>query len=216
MSRSRRLAILLFTFGFVLILVVVFWRFVAAAILFPIATVLWLVLRLLVLSVDQRTYWQGAIIVAALAALLRVVHIARKSASRSLLPQEARPENATATSERVSAWRESILSNRTPRSGANPARASMDATKRDLSWLVARLYSERRAGSAPLYQIRDALQKGAIPLPPSVHAFLFASAAPLPAARNHRRPPRQNEATSYLRWIEEVLTYMETSREIRT
>ena len=123
-------------------------------------------------------------------------------------------------------WKESILLN-------THSPPQSDSFRRELAWIVASLYTAPRPGFAK-YQVREALLKGRIPLPPIVHDFLFYPDMPRdpvprflshPVARMRRvmqslihdaRAPRgkARRAADYVRSAEEVITFMETQLEM--
>jgi hypothetical protein len=191
-----------------LFLGLVFHDFVLEEILIPIATVLWILLRIFVFSINQEVFWWCLVLLAVVAALVRLF--------RGFMQHEPPPSpEALFHRGRTAAWRSSILLN----VRENPSR---DSLRRELTWLTAAMYSSRREGGAK-FQIRDALQERQIPLPPSVHEFLFPAARPaerglLPAARSRirgwvRRRSGRDRA-DYLRSIDDVVTFMERSMEM--
>ena len=70
MERSKRILIILSMLAVVLILGVIYWPFVLNELIIPIALTAWLMLRIFVLSVDQKIYW-GALILGAAVLLFR-------------------------------------------------------------------------------------------------------------------------------------------------
>ena len=72
MSRSKRFVLVSLVAALVLFLGLLFWPFVLATILQPIALVLWLLLRILVLSVHQKYFWY-ALVFAAVLVLFRLL-----------------------------------------------------------------------------------------------------------------------------------------------
>ncbi|MGA2613691.1 MAG: hypothetical protein ABSG38_09580 [Spirochaetia bacterium] len=212
MTVSLRSVVLFLVVGVLLLLALVFQKFVLANIVLPAATVAWLLLRIFVLSLDQQTYWWGLIILAGLAGLVRLFQITMANAPGPL------PSPGTVR-DRASYWRESILAN--ARETSNE-----DAFRRELSWLIATLCSSQMRGSAK-YQVREALLQRQIPLPESVHAFLFSSDASAPqqpggalfsarrAFRGRIRRRTGRAVFEYFRSIDEVLTFMEASMEMK-
>ncbi len=214
MSKNLRLLGLILFAGLLLVLALAFQQFVMANVILPAATVVWLFLRIFVLSVDQHTYWWGLIMLAVLAALVRLFQLSTANA-HNLISDPCLPPRG-----REWSWRDSILSNAL-------APSAKDSVKREISWLLASLYSKAKTGSAP-YEIREAFLKRQIPLPETVHSFLFASDLLAQTGTSHgafsrarhafrawirRRTGR--ELADYVRSIDEALIFMETSMEMK-
>jgi hypothetical protein len=205
--------------GAVLLAALCFPHVVLEQVVMPSATALWLVLRTFVLSVHQGAWWWGLIVLVAFASL---VVLLRRFALEDAARAEARP-TAWNPARR---WRDSILAN----VHAEPSR---DSFRSDAAWLLSSLYASPRPGSE-IYQVRDALRRGEIPLPPAVHDFLFAEGEPPPpipsffadpracvreTVASMRRAARQRSRSRrrtarYVRSAEEVLAFMETQLEM--
>jgi hypothetical protein len=223
--KTKARALLLFAAaGTLLLLGLVFWRFTLEGIIVPSATVAWLLLRLFVLSIDQRVLW-GGLIAAAVIVMLRALF----RLSGRELPHP--PASFVPVLDRVSPRRDAIQRH-------TGAAGRDDMVREELSWLLADLYSPRRVGEAK-FQVRDALREHRIALPPSVHAFLFPppaeakipflkhpvartrqrAAAMLSSFRTSIRARTGREASEYASSIDGVLSFMEqemkneTSRE---
>jgi len=220
---KKRLRYLLFAFsiGLLLLLTLLFRQFVLAGILLPAATAVWLILRIFVLGIHQQVIWWGVIF---LSAIMAIRGFYRRSAVDFRIPaSDSNPEV-----DRVSTWRESIRLN---------VRAAVgeDLFRRDLMWLFTSLYSSRQQGEAK-YKIREAILNRQISLPESIFAFLFLAPRPTPKRSFVRHPferlrlkiessvrPFQRwvrrrtgrETSDYVSSIDEVLTFMETSLEMR-
>jgi hypothetical protein len=206
--------------GTVLVLGLAFPQILFENVILPTATLLWLLLRIFVLSIDQQVYWWGVI---SLAAAVVLVLLLRESPGTAF-SHSTRLSTAWDPSRR---WRESLLLN-------VRSEPDKDTFRRELSWLLTSLYASERPGFAK-YQVREAFLQGRISLPPSVHAFLFSSTtpAPLPPFLSHpvvnlrmkikslgqalqrqaRRRSGQDTA-DYFNSIDEVLSFMETSLEM--
>jgi hypothetical protein len=122
-------------------------------------------------------------------------------------------------------WRDSLLLN-------VRSEPEKDTFRRELAWMLTSLYASSRPGFAK-YQIREAFRQGRIPLPSSIHAFLFSSIKlpdPVPPFLSHpvvrlrttigslgralqRRARHRSgqETADYFHSIDEVLSFMETS-----
>lgn len=211
MNRSKRFVFVSLVAALVLFIGLLFWPFVLATILQPIALVLWLLVRILVLSIHQKYFWY-ALIFAAVLVLLRLL---RQTPSEP--PAQASFEtNTTLTS--ISYWRALFL--------YNGHDVQEDAPlKRQLADLLASLYAWKQ-GTPYDYRILDALQQGEIPLPDTVHAFLFPQ-KPEPGGplkrflQAIRKAPRRwirqwtgQAKAEHDRRIEAVLGFLETSLEI--
>jgi hypothetical protein len=221
-QKRLRLLFFLLLIGVLLILGLVFQQFVLIGILMPAATVVWLLLRLFVLSIDQRFFWWVLILVPVAVALFRRF---REPPART--PALSRSHGLER--DRVSSLRHSILLN-IHESG------DRDTFRRDLAWLFTFLHSSPRQGAAP-YQIREAFLERRIPLSESILDFLYFSTlppAPKPAFVKHPilrlsvalesagltihkqfRRLTGRESSWYLRSIDEVLNVMEKSLSIR-
>jgi hypothetical protein len=219
MTLHRRYALFL-AGGIFLLLVLIFQQFLIANVVLPIATVVWALLRIFVLSIDQRVYWWILIGILVLVPLIRELRDTAPSGPE-------RPSTANWWLERVDFWRGSIL--------ANVREAGDSSTvKHNLVWLLASLYATGQQKS-PDYGINMALQQGESGLPDYLRAFLWPPPRParppffkhpvgfarhtmhsLRAASALRiRRWTGREAAEYYRAIELVLAHMETSLEMR-
>ena len=211
MSRSKRFVLVSLIAALVLFLGLLFWPFVLATILQPIALVLWLLVRILVLSIHQKYFWY-ALIFAAVLVLLRMLR-----QTQSEPPAQASFEsNTTLTS--ISYWRALFLYN-------GPDVQEDAPLKRQLIGLLASLYAWKQ-GTPNDYRILDSLQQGAIPLPETVQAFLLPQ-EPEPGGplkkffQAIRKTPRRwirqwsgQAKAEHDQRIEAVLGFLETSLEI--
>ncbi len=102
-QRQRYLLIVLFA-GCLLLLGLVFQGFVLAEIVLPLATVLWLLLRIFVLSIDQQVYWWALI---GLAAIIVVSRLLRQTGP----VQPDRPPEESLALEQVLRWHSAITNN---------------------------------------------------------------------------------------------------------
>ncbi len=199
----------------------VFWQFIVDDIIVPVALVVWLFLRLFVLSIDQQVYWWALVLLGALLLLIRL--FAEMSPVESL----RQPSDSNAVLDRVAFWKTSIL-------GFSPESWKSITIRRDLIWLLAGLYATRQPGSLN-FEIEEILRERRIPLPEPVYAFLFAQAPPPPppffkhpleSIRHRLATLRQAPQKWIHRWsgrekadyyvaIDQVLTFMENSLEIK-
>ena len=211
MNRSKRFVLVSLVAALVLFLGLLFWPFVLATILQPIAQVLWLLLRILVLSIHQKYFWYALI----LAAVLVLLRLLRQTQSEPA-SQPSFETNTTLTS--ISYWRALFLYNGQEVQEDTPL-------KRQLAGLLTSLYAWKQ-GTPNDFRINDALQQGGIPLPDTVRAFLFPQ-EPEPGRslkyvlQAIRKTPRRwirqwtgQAKMEHDQKIEEVLGFLETSLEI--
>lgn len=163
MTTSRiRLAAAVLLGAAALALVALFWPWIRAGVVEPLALVCWILLRLFVLSLDQHLYW--FLLLAAAPVLLAV--LLHRSLRGGPVPVASQ---GTARLHPVETWRTRI------------AEASQEIPRgRSLGWdgfvqLVVSLKAlERRLPGD--YLLLDALRSGEVSLPPAVHGFLFPPA----------------------------------------
>lgn len=218
MNLHRRYALFL-AGGVFLLFVLIFQQFLIANVVLPIATVVWALLRIFVLSIDQRIYWWILIGILVLVPLIRELWDVAPSGPE-------RPATANWWLERVDFWRGSIL--------ANAQETGESSTVRhNLVWLLARLYAPGQQ-KPPDYELDMALQRGESGLPDDLRAFLWPPPQPgrppffkhpvgfarhmvhsfRAAAALRIRRWTGREAAEYYRAIELVLAHMETSLEM--
>jgi hypothetical protein len=190
-----------------------FWPFILNNIIKPTALVVWLLLRILVLSIDQHYYWYGLIFIVVIF-LFRVL-----SYSHETVRTDVYRESNT-TLDNIEFWRVRFTGN--SHNGWDEK-----ILKRDLLHLLIDLYALDR-NSSNNFDIYQALQLGEVPLPEHIHAYLFSEE---PRASGHsiirffqsiRETPRywmrrwtgQEKAEQYQR-IAEVLNFIESSLEIK-
>lgn len=213
MKFSKRLVLAGFLFFSVGLVALLFWPFVLAEIIQPTALVLWMLLRIFVLSIDQKYYW-GVLIFGVVFFFIR------------LLPKETGDfqsehfveENATLKT--IGYWRSLIF--------LDAQNLREHATLRqELLHLLLSLYATQKRTSAD-FKLYEALEQGEIPLPPKIRAFLFAE-KPRQAGsaveaffRNLRNAPRASfrrwsgaEARDHYQELDEVLSFMENTLEMK-
>ena len=190
-----------------------FWPFIVNEIIKPISLVVWLLLRILVLSIDQKYYW-GALIFITVFFLYRLL----PQGQAATYPDE--PQSSNNALRNIEYWRNLFL--------LTDQYVRDDKTlKRELIRLLISLYATKQA-SAANFEIYEALQKREIPLPEHIYAFLFAENSldnshslkkriqniGLAPQRWVRRITGQ-EAAEHNRKINEVLVFLETALEIK-
>lgn len=221
MRKRSRYLLFAFFICLLLLLALLFPQFALDGILLPAATALWLFLRIFVLSIHQQVFWWGVILLSVIAAFHGLYP--RSAADFRLPGLDWNPAR-----DRVSAWRDSLMLN---------LRVSVDkdSFRRDLMWLFTSLYSSRQQGKAK-YQIREEILEHRVPIPESIHAFLFFSPRPAPKRSFVKHPVERLtmmtesflrafqkwvrrrtglEAAESVRAIDDVLTFMEKSLEMR-
>jgi hypothetical protein len=213
MNISRRVALSFLMAAIVLFVGMLFWPFILNNIIKPTALVLWLLLRILVLSVDQKYFWYAAIFVAVIF-LWRLL-----PKEQSAIQSEAHREtNATIINIRY--WRVLFTYN-----GQDVRDEKI--LKRELMHLLTTLYASKQSTSNN-FGIYDALQQGEIPLPEHIHTFLFPAepqelGGPIKRfIQSMQKTPRKwinqwtgQEQAEHYRLINEVLDFVETSLEIK-
>jgi hypothetical protein len=217
MTNRQRLAIGFVGLAALALLGVLFWPFIAAEIISPVALLAWLLLRIFVLSVSQQTYWYGAVFVL-LFSLFRLW-------PQSLIKQPSFERRlggnfAVRTFER---WHSMF-------SLSDDDLHSIRI--RNLRWELVRLllslYATKQHSDADL-KLHEALQRREIELPDTFHAFLFPGeplAKPrsflrrvqgfwlLPLKWTRHRALQQQKRTECYRRIDEVLRFLEKSLEM--
>ena len=213
MNLSKRVVSILLILAIVLFLGMLFWPFVLKNIIQPVGLVVWLLLRILVLSIHQKYFWY-AVIFAAFFVLFR------------LLPEAGRDMPADVVSERnttminLEFWRGLFIYN-----GQSPQDEKF--LKQRLTNLLTALYASQQSTSND-FHLYDALKQGRIPLPGKIHTYLFPQETPEPGGslprllQSIRETPQkwirrwtgQDKAEHYQR-IEDVLNFLETSLEIK-
>jgi len=213
-SVSRRLVIGAFFLLMILFVGLLFWPFVLNEIIKPTALVVWTLLRVFVLSIDQKYYWVAIILITSFF-LYRRLPLSPQPAVQSEDEQ-----HSNATIKTINHWRSLF----------NPMDQHIQVNKilkKNLAGLLLSLYATKQHTSAD-FRLYDALQQGQIPLPERIHAFLFLE-EPQPAGRSFkklvqsiRNTPRKwirrwtgQEAAEHYRMVDEILFFMETSLEMK-
>ena len=214
MNNSKRLVIVGFWLLLILFVGLLFWPFILHDIITPVSLVVWILLRIFVLSIAQKYYWGAIIIIAAF------------FLSYCLLPppppmlQARDSQNSNETLRTIGYWRSLFaLTDQDIQVGRTP--------KRELARLVISLDPTNQR-TLPYYLLYEALQRGEIPIPEQIHTFLF-SAEPQKAGRSLKKRiqfirniPRKwirrwtgQEFADHCRMIDEILCFIETSLELK-
>ena len=213
MKNTRRILLFLLLLGLVLALGILFWPYVQAYLVTPVALLVWVLLRIFVLSIDQKILW-------ALLAFSALVFILRRLGQELKIPEQRPAPEPNTTLRKVEIWR-NFIQMRPDDSGEH------EAIRRELSRMLVSLYTSRQAGST-YKEVSEALLQRQIPVPDPVYALLFSSRATAPRQSfkqvldRLRRTPQTyfrrwtgREAADYYRSIDAVLTFLETSLEIK-
>jgi hypothetical protein len=213
MKTSQRVVLACLVAAILLLAGLFFWPFILSNIIKPTALVVWLLLRILVLSIDQKYFWYALIFVAAFF-VFRVLSHAREIVQ----PEVYLPSNVTL--DNIEYWR--------VRFAGNSHNVWEEKTlKRDLLHLLVSCYASNQ-NTTNHFDVYQALEQGEIPLPEHIRKFLFLQEPREPDRsikslfRSVRETPRkwiqrwtgQEKAGQYQR-IAEVLSFMETSLEIK-
>jgi hypothetical protein len=210
---SRRGVVFVFFLLIVLLVGMLFWPFILNEIIKPISLVVWLFLRIFVLSIDQKYYWTAIIFVVVIF-LYRLFLPVQSTVSS----EEFTDSNKTIST--IGYWRRLFIP--TDRNTHDDI-----ILKRELARLLVSLYGTKQHTSAD-FRLYDALHRGEIPLPETIHTFLF-SEEPQKSGRtikkflqSIRKTPRKwirhwtgQETAEHYQMIDEVLSFMEISLEMK-
>jgi hypothetical protein len=213
MNFSRRLVISIFFVLVFLFIGLVFWPFILSEIIRPISIVVWLLLRVSVLAIDQKFYW-GALIFVMLFFLYRLL----PPGQPATYPEYSESSNATLRS--IGYWRNIFFL-------TGHENYDSQNMKKELIRLVISHYATKQSTTAN-FEIYEALQRREIPLPEHIHAYLFAVQpqntdrslktrlqAMANAPQKWLRRVSGQEAAEHKRMINEVLVFLETALEIK-
>jgi hypothetical protein len=213
MKISRRMVGIILLSSIILLVGMLFSSFILKNIIEPTSLATWVLLRIFVLSIDQKYYW-GAIIFVVAIFLFRLL-----PQDQSVIQSEYFLDS-NATIKTVEYWR--ILFALT---GNVPY--DEEALRRQLIHLLLSLYASKQRTSSN-FLLYDALQKGELPLPEHIHAFLFPDQPKKSKwsvdkfIQSIRTAPRKwmrrwtgQDTAEHYRMINEVLSFMETSMEMK-
>jgi hypothetical protein len=211
---SRRLAIGVFFLLVILFVGLLFWPFVLNEIIKPISLVVWTLLRIFVLSIDQKYYWVAIILITSFFLYRRLP----PSPDPTVQSEDDQPANATIRS--LGYWHNLFHS-------MDQHIQENKILKKNLARLLLSFYATQQHTSAD-FRLYDALQQGQIPLPEQIHAFVFPE-EPRPAGRSFKKlvqsianAPRKwirrwtgQETAEYYRMVDEIFCFMEASLEMK-
>jgi hypothetical protein len=213
MNTSRRVVVAILFISVILLVGMLFGPFILNEIITPMSLVVWLLLRMFVLSIGQQYYW-GAIIFVVLIFLVRFL-----PQDQINVREDDSPDlNSTITT--IGYWRNLFILTEHDARSRTPL-------KRELVRLLLSLYASKQRTSAN-FGLYEALQRGEIPLPDHIHTFLFLD-EPKETGRSIRRlmqtirnTPQKwirrwtgQETAEYYQMIDEVLCFIETSLEMK-
>ena len=213
MNISRRVVISVLVGAIVLFVGMLFWPFIFNNIIEPTAAAVWLLLRILVLSIDQKYFWYAAILLAVIL-LFRLL----RQEQPALHSDTYLDTNSTILN--IGYWRVLFTYN-------DQDVRDEKILKRELIYLLTSLYASKQNTSND-FRVHDLLQQSKIQLPENIRTFLF-SAEPQEARGPIRRllqfiqkTPRKwirqwtgQEKAEHHQMIDEILGFVETSLEIK-
>jgi len=186
-----------------------FWPFVLNNILVPTAHVVWVLLRIFVLSVDQAYYWVAIILLTAFFLYSRLLPQPQPTISTENF------QNSNETMRTIGYWQSLFTA-------TDQNIQAEKALKKEMARLLISLYAPKQRDLV-YYQLYDALRQGELPLPDQIHAFLFLE-EPREAGllQRLRHTPRQwlrdwtgQAAAEHDQMIDDVLGFIETSLEMK-
>ncbi len=214
MSTSRRLVIVVFSLLVILFVGLLFWPFILNDIITPISQVIWILLRLFVLSIGQQYYWAAIIVVASLFLYRRLA----PPPHSFIQPEDSKDPNATMRN--IDRWRSLFTL-------IDQHIQEDQILKKNLAHLLLSLYATKQHIPAD-FRLYDALQQGEIPIPEQIHAVLFPEDPQqvkhsfTKLAQSIRNIPRKwirhwtgQETAEDYRMLDEILCFMETSLEMK-
>jgi hypothetical protein len=196
----------------ILISGMLYWPFILNQIITPIAMVAWLLLRIFILSIDQKYYWGAGIFVI-------LVFLFRLLSQESNTVQSGSILAANETNLNIEHW--SSLFTVTDDNVHDEK-----VLKQELIHLLLLLYASKQFTLTSFY-LYEALQRGELPVPDHIHKFLFPIELEKPKRSigrillSVRTAPRKwirrwtgRETAEHYRMIDEVLRFIESSVEM--
>jgi len=214
MAHTKRILLFSFSFIFILFLVIVFWPFIFTKIIVPISTVIWIGLRMFVLSLDQSLYWVVFTLGIMVLILRRLVQWESNTENDKTLGVVVKFRDIETWHNKLSIYANTIT--------------EQESIRQKLLDLVAAWYAAEQEDKIP-YLVSDAMRRKEIPLPDSIYTILFTEETEenersfkrmlkkilhAPANWMMQKRIQRNRAMETRRMITEVLTYLETSLEI--
>ena len=219
MNSSRRLQIGFFFLSLALLVGTVFWPFVLDNIITPGSLVIWLLLRISILSIGQLYYWYALILVL-LICLFRLLAQDQSAPEAEMFRGTNATSATNATIRSVEYWHSMLTLN-------DHHSDDIHNLRWKLVCLLLSLYATKQRTEADL-RLHEALARGEIPLPKEILAFLFPDVPRetgrsflkrvwlswSAAAKRMRRRLERNARDERYRMIDDVLAFMEESLEI--
>jgi hypothetical protein len=209
---GRVIGFILFVF-LILLAGMLFWPFILNDIIKPTSLAVWLLLRIFVLSIDQKYYW-GAII------FLIVVFLFRLLPQNQIDVHSGGFLESNATIKNIEYWRALFTV-------VEHDIRDEETLKRELTRLLLSFYATKQRTSSS-FLLHEALQRGELPLPQHIHKFLFPDQPKKSkwsldkliqsvwnAPRKWMRRWSGQETAEHYRMINDVLCFMEESMEIK-
>lgn len=213
MNTSRRVLISVLIAAMILFWGLLFWPFILNNIIEPTAVAVWLLLRIFVLSIDQKYFWYAAI-------GLAVVFVYRILSREQSAIQSDIHQDTNTTILNIGYWRVLFTYD-------DQDVREEKILRRELTHLLTSLYASKQSTSNN-YGIYEALQQGEIPLPENIHTFLFPAESQKSRGVINRfiqsiqkilqkwiRQWTGREKADHFRTIDELLNFLETSLEIK-
>jgi hypothetical protein len=216
--RSRTLVVGAFSLAVILFVGLLFWPFVLAEIITPTSLAAWVLLRIFVLSVDQHAYWMAIIFITSIFLFLRLLPPSRPT----LQAEEFQRLNETMRT--LDYWRSLFYL-------VDQRVQNDEMLKKGLARMLLSQYATQQHMLAD-FRLYEALQRGEVPLPEEMRAFLFAQelqpaersvlARVRQRAQSIRNTPRRwirrwtgQESAERYRMVDQILCWMETSLEMK-
>jgi hypothetical protein len=216
--RSRALVVGAFSLAVILFVGLLFWPFVLAEIITPTSLAAWVLLRIFVLSVDQHAYWMAIIFITSIFLFLRLLPPSRPT----LQAEEFQRLNETMRT--LDYWRSLFYL-------VDQRVQNDEMLKKGLARLLLSQYATQQHMLAD-FRLYEALQRGEVPLPEEMRAFLFAQelqpaersvlARVRQRAQSIRNTPRRwirrwtgQESAERYHMVDQILCLMETSLEMK-
>lgn len=213
MKFNRQMVIGILCIAIFLLLGMFFWPFILDNIITPTALVAWLLLRIFILSIDQKYYWGASIIVV-------FVFLFRLLAQDLVTTKSGDTPVVNETIINIGHWRNIFIA-------TDDGIRDEKLLKQKLVNLLLSLYASKQH-TITNYLVHEALKKGELPLPEHIFTFLFPD-EPEKSKRSLSRllqsvrsAPRKwirrwtgQETAEHYQMIDEVLRFIETSMEVK-
>jgi hypothetical protein len=213
MKISRRIVGIILFGSIILLAGMLFSQFILKNIIEPTSLATWVLLRIFVLSIDQKYYW-GAIILVVSIFLFRLLPQGQADIQQEYIP------DSNATIKTIEYWR--ILFTLTADNIHDE-----ETLKRELIHLLLSLYASKQHVSTN-FILFEALKRGELPLPKHIHEFLFPDnlkkskrsindfiQSIRSAPRKWMRRRTGQETAERYRMIDETLSFIEKSMEMK-